>query len=178
MTIIFSSPYKCNTLWKIWHKWGIFALHSYYCLFRPPSIDGRPQDLVSVFWKSISPIFWSQSPPFFHLHYFFPLASFLKGTSDIHCMAVLGLAQYCLAVLGLAQYCSAVLSSAQQCSAVLGSARHCFKRNFRHNCMPVLGLAQYCLAVLGLAQYCLAVLGLAQYCSAVLRSARQCSALF
>merc|ERR1712218_633299 len=55
-------------------------------------------------------------------HCSFPLASFLKGTSDIHCMAVLGLAQYCLAVLGLAHYCSAVLSSARQCSAVIGSA--------------------------------------------------------
>ena len=90
---------------------------------RPPFINGRPQETDFIFGKKgLVPFFEVKVSLFFIC---FPLASLLKGTSDIHCMAVLGLAQYCLAVLGLAQYCSAVLGSARQCLAVLGSARHC-----------------------------------------------------
>ena len=42
-------------------------------IFRPPFINGRPQDLVSVFWKkkSQSPCFWGIFPCFFHLLNFF-----------------------------------------------------------------------------------------------------------
>merc|ERR1712218_4889 len=113
------------------------------------------------FLEPLPPVFESKCPFFiciiFHSFHLFPLASFLKGTSDIHCMAVLGLAQYCLAVLGLAQYCSAVLSSARQCSAVLGSA-------------------QQCLAVLSSARHCSTLLGTARHCSALLGSARHCLA--
>ena len=43
-----------------------------YYVFRPPFINGRPQDSVSVFWKKshyslfLEPFF----PCFFHLHHF------------------------------------------------------------------------------------------------------------
>ena len=38
--------------------------------FRPPFINGRPQDSVSVFGEGICPYFWSLSPLFFQLHHF------------------------------------------------------------------------------------------------------------
>ena len=32
-------------------SFGQMNVSTYYCFFRPPFINGRPQDSVSVFWK-------------------------------------------------------------------------------------------------------------------------------
>ena len=62
---MFSSEFKKN--------W--FCSQSLLYFFRPPFINGRPQDSVSVFWKkALVPFFESLVPVFFicffHLHHF------------------------------------------------------------------------------------------------------------
>ena len=41
----------------------------FFALFRPPFINGRPQDSVSVFGKALVPFFEAISPCFFHLFF-------------------------------------------------------------------------------------------------------------
>merc|ERR1711884_361368 len=141
----------------------VCKIHDIY-FFRPPFINGRPQDSDSVFWKkAIVPFFEVKAPLFSFTSFSF--TSFVRGHQESPGVtrghqgspgitrgrpgetgsALLGTARHCSALLGTARRCSALLGTARHCSALLGTARHC---------SALLGTARHCSALLGTARHC------------------------
>ena len=85
-------------LGDFWDGFACIVWISANMVFGPPFINGRPQKTVSVCWKPFTPVFWS---PFLIGCNFFSMASFLKGTLDMHCSALLGTAWHCSALPSL-----------------------------------------------------------------------------
>jgi len=90
-------------------------------LFRAPFINGRPQDLVSVFWKKPKPLFLRNFPLFFSFTSF-SFTSFVRGHQESP-----GVTRGHQRETGgdcTALHCSALLSTTRHCSALLGTSGH------------------------------------------------------